>query len=427
MHENECAIFQTKAHHIPSSHHLLLHPKQTIVFDFMPQMSNKKRKVFVLQDTATDKMDPIQEPIQELFIFSPFGLCCRLCKSNVIIQLNKRCISRHLKKHNLDSRVAFVRSLHLTFKAKLDFVKASGSIELYRSDKNTYIGYSCSCGKVFQLRKDNALRHCRKMNCDPSKVQTVEFIKLHTGQYVSRAQITSFFNDIPRITHQFDYCQTRATLVPFLPQWEKYDHTYTHMYTPLIIGCGGGDQFVLKIKQGFVSIHSPPSQCVESVLIKIHKQAEIWLLNFAQKNILMVPGNLRAGLQTLKGCEVDEVSQHQTYTMQHDPRRLLPELKKTLIIFLQTRTFCIKCLWYKWQLCSCIFLEGFFAWSPNIGCLASFCGGILSHVFIPCICSEFKNIFDIMWYGVILILQDCISSESSGLFCHLFFFGSVTH
>jgi hypothetical protein len=51
---------------------------------------------------------------------------------------------------------------------------------------------------------------------------------------------------------------------------------------------------------------------------------------FAQKNILMVPGNLRAALQTFEGGEVDEVSQRCTYTMQHDPTSLLPELKKHL-------------------------------------------------------------------------------------------------
>ena len=68
----------------------------------------------------------------------------------------------------------------------------------------------------------------------------------------------------------------------------------------------------------------------ESLLGSIHEQAEIWLLNYAQKNILMVPGNLRAGLQTFEGGDVDEVSKRSTYTMQHDPKLLLPDLKKLL-------------------------------------------------------------------------------------------------
>ena len=155
-------------------------------------------------------------------------------------------------------------------------------------------------------------------------------MKLCCGRYVSQVQVTSFFNDAPRVTKQFDYCQTRAILLPYLPQREKYDHTYTHMYTPLITGCGGGTQFSTKIKDDFVLIHSPPSQAGELLLIKIHTQAEDWLLNFAQKNVLMVPGNLRAGLQNFDRGEVNDVSQLKTYTMQHDPTSLLPELKKLL-------------------------------------------------------------------------------------------------
>ena len=78
------------------------------------------------------------------------------------------------------------------------------------------------------------------------------------------------------------------------------------------------------------SIHSAPNPQGEVLLVQIHKHAEDWLLNFAQKNILMVPGNLRAALQTFEGGEVDEISHRCTYTMQHDPRSLLPELKKLL-------------------------------------------------------------------------------------------------
>jgi hypothetical protein len=102
------------------------------------------------------------------------------------------------------------------------------------------------------------------------------------------------------------------------------------MFTPLVSGCGGSRNFLAKIKTDFAMIHSAPNPSMELFLIKIHMQAENWLLNYAQKNILMVPGNLRAALQTFDGGEVDEVSHHCTYTMQHDPRSLLPELKKLL-------------------------------------------------------------------------------------------------
>lgn len=277
------------------------------------------------------EVDPLAA-IRELFTFSPFGLCCRQCsdKYHVQIQLDERSIRNHLKKHNMDSSISTVRSILDGFTKRVIIAKESLTMEPYRSDQKTYMGYSCSCGPVFS-RKDNALRHSKKMGCDASKLQKVELIKLCCGRYVSQAQVTSLFEDRPpRITKQFDYCEARAALLPFLPQKEKHDHTYTHMFTPLIAGCGGGKQFVCKIKTDFVSIHSAPSPSEELLLTKIHKQAEIWLLNFAQKNILMVPGNLRAGLQTFEGGEVDEVSHRCTFTMQHDPRSLLPELKKLL-------------------------------------------------------------------------------------------------
>jgi hypothetical protein len=102
------------------------------------------------------------------------------------------------------------------------------------------------------------------------------------------------------------------------------------MYTPLITQCGGAAKFVAKIENDFTAIHSAPSSLHESMLIKIHKKAEIWLLQFAQMNTKMVPGNLRAALQTFEGGEVDDVSQRCTYAMQHDPSTLIIELKKLL-------------------------------------------------------------------------------------------------
>ena len=73
-------------------------------------------------------------------------------------------------------------------------------------------------------------------------------------------------------------------------------------------------------------------------MINLHEQAKIWLLQFVQKNILQVPGNLRAALQTFEGGDVDEVSQRCTYTMQHDPKSLLTDLKK-LVSFAYRRGF----------------------------------------------------------------------------------------
>jgi hypothetical protein len=266
--------------------------------------------------------------IDELFTFSPFGLSCRECENNVTIQIKERNIRDHVKKHKMDSRVLTIRPLYEILKRKVADAKAFGTIETYRSDDNNYMGYSCICGQNFHSRKGSAIRHCKKGGCDASKLQKVELIKLCCGSYVTQAQVTSFFMDYaPRITQQFDYQQARAILLPMLPAKEKQDHTYTHMYVPLIVGCGGGDHFTGKIRADFVLIHSPPaSQSGESMLIRIHELAENWLLNFAQKNILMVAGNFRAALQTFKGGEVDDVSQRCTYRMQHDPTSLLSEL-----------------------------------------------------------------------------------------------------
>jgi hypothetical protein len=286
----------------------------------MLAVSTKKRKEIF--DTVT--------PIQELFTFSPFGLCCRQCKTNASIKMEERSLVEHVRKHGLDSRISTIRSLLAKYKALLENARALGTIHPFLSDDKIYIGFSCACGQTFYSRKDSALRHCTRSGCDSSKLQKVELFKLCCGRYVSEAQVTSFFNEAPRITQQFDYCQVRAVLLPFLPSREKQDHTYTHMYTPIIACCGSQQDFVRKIKNDFVLIHSLPSPSVESVLIKIHMQAENWLLKFAQKNILMVPGNLRAGLQTFEGGEVDDVSQRSTYTMQHDPTSLLSELKKLL-------------------------------------------------------------------------------------------------
>ena len=267
--------------------------------------------------------------VQDLFTFSPFGLSCRQCEKQVQIKFDERCIRDHLKKHCMDSRMSTVRSLLLRFSERANVIKATGTINSFRHDKKAYIGYLCVCGQYFP-RKDNALRHCKKSTCDDLQLQKVELIRLCCCRYVSHAQVSAFFNEAPRITEQFDYDKARAVLLPLLPQREKQDDTYTHMFTPLISGCGSGRRFVVKIKTDFNSIHSPPSPSTEALLVKLHQLAEVWLLNYAQKNIKMVPGDLRAALQTFEGGEVEDVSQRCTYTMQHDPSTLLIELKKIL-------------------------------------------------------------------------------------------------
>ncbi|KAI2503191.1 hypothetical protein MHU86_11294 [Fragilaria crotonensis] len=259
---------------------------------------------------ATKKGNASDGTHLQLFTFSPFGLGCRQCIRSASIQSDERSIQIHLKKHGMDSRLSTVRSLLEEYKKELLHAKALGSIDPYRSDSKTYAGFSCVCGQSF-VKIGNANRHCKTVGCDSSKLQKVDLIKLCCGSnlIIVRQELCFFL---------------------FFQKREKQDHTYTHMFTPLIHGCGGGKQFVQKIKSDFSSIHSSPCSSTEFLLVQIHKHAEDWLLKFVQKNILMVPGNLRAGLQTFEGGEIEEISHRCTYTMQHDPRSLLPELKKLL-------------------------------------------------------------------------------------------------
>ena len=91
--------------------------------------------------------------IQDVFTFSPFGLCCQLCNTGAKIQLDERSIQIHLKRHDMDSRVATVRSLFDTFQTQLDSVKALGTIEPYRTDNKTYIVIHVFVVMFFNLGK----------------------------------------------------------------------------------------------------------------------------------------------------------------------------------------------------------------------------------------------------------------------------------
>ena len=341
--------------------------------------------VVVSLEDLPDVVDPTLSSIEDLFTFSPFGLQCQQCNKSTMIQLNERSISDHLKSHCMDNRLTIVRSILMHFTKQVNNAKASGTIEPFKSDDKLYLGYSCNCGKVFPIRKDNALRHCKKGSCDASKLQTVELIKLCCGRYVSQAQVCELFETRPAcITKQFNYSEARATLLPFLPKMEIHDHTYTHMYTPLITQCGGSAQFVTKIRNNFTAIHADPCPVYESMLISIHEQAETWLLKFAQMNIKMVPGNLRAALQTFEGGEVDEVSQRCTYTMQHDPTTLLVELKKLLSFVYRRGFFSGKPFNHQDGFAIAYFLKELMLEIPPSVFKSSFGCGVLLNVGFPC-------------------------------------------
>ena len=291
----------------------------------------------------------ILENLQSLFIFSPFGLsCCHdECPNRPTIELNERSILRHLKKHAIpDCSASVARSLVRLFKEKVEFARSTRTIKEYYHDSVYYHCFNCLCGQSF-TRKDSALRHCNTTGCDMTKIQKDKSArKLICGRYVTHGQVDAFFGceeqqpSRPMISspirQQFNYTKAREILEPLLPENEKREHTYTHMYQPLIAGC---DDFIEKIKADFLMIHSPPNEGSEALLVSIHQKVETWLLYYAQKNILMVPGNLRAALQTFEGSEVNEVNQKTTYTMQHDPGSLVPELKKLFSFAYRRRMF----------------------------------------------------------------------------------------
>ena len=98
----------------------------------------------------------------------------------------------------------------------------------------------------------------------------------------------------------------------------------------MISSCGSPSNFETKIRSDCNLIHSPPHPESEGLLVLLLENAKDWLLNFAKKNVLMVPGNLRAGLLSFEGGEVNDISQGTTYTMQHYPENILPDLVKLL-------------------------------------------------------------------------------------------------
>jgi len=168
------------------------------------------RPVSVIPDViaiGVDDQPPAVIPracAQELFTFSPFGLSCRQCAKQVQIKLDERSIRDHLKKHCIDSRISTVRSILFEFTKQVDLAKATGTIAPYRQDGITYIGYACVCGHSFP-RKDNAVRHCKRLSCDHSQLRKIELIKLCCGRYVSQAQVNSFFSETPHTTQQFNH------------------------------------------------------------------------------------------------------------------------------------------------------------------------------------------------------------------------------
>ena len=61
--------------------------------------------------------------VRHVFMFSPFGLGCRLCKKSVTIQIEKRSLQIHMKKHSMDSSIKTVEALFEKYQARLKDAK----------------------------------------------------------------------------------------------------------------------------------------------------------------------------------------------------------------------------------------------------------------------------------------------------------------
>jgi hypothetical protein len=131
---------------------------------------------------------------KDFFIFSPFGLCCWHpdCQHRPQIQADHRSIRIHLKKHQ-EFQASDTLAILQAFRLELQQAQALGNIKPYLFDSSIYAGYTCICSQVFPIRRNNALRHCKNMNCDPEKIQKVDLFKLRCGRYVSAAQIDNVF------------------------------------------------------------------------------------------------------------------------------------------------------------------------------------------------------------------------------------------
>jgi hypothetical protein len=264
-----------------------------------------------------------------IFVFSPFGLsCCHVdCPRKPFIQLEHRSVQMHLKKHGLRCDSFFVKKVVNDFMSMVSDAKKSGQISDFCADQKEYTGFLCDCGDNFTTMR-SALRHCTRTSCNSVNLKSIKTIKLCCGRYVTELQLDKFFND--KQVKQWDYTSTRQLLEGILREDEKSQHTYTHMYFPLIQSCGESENFIQKIRNDYLLIHDAPNLISEPLLWQIHERASCWLLNYSQDNILLVPGNFRAALQTYEGGEVNEVNQSSTYVMQHHPKTILPELLKML-------------------------------------------------------------------------------------------------
>jgi len=162
-----------------------------------------------LNDNATPND---QEQDQEVFVEDkwfivspPFGLrwCLDPTCTGRQILATERNIRDHLKSHK---NVAFTNDQVANVLKRVEEVARNAremkSMESsYCYDENTYICYTCMCGKIYP-KKSNAVAHCKTSAnlCNPSKICSTSAIRLQCGRYVTNSQVQAFLNAPPYST-----------------------------------------------------------------------------------------------------------------------------------------------------------------------------------------------------------------------------------
>ena len=170
------------------------------------------------------------------------------CPRKPFIQLEHRSVQMHLKKHGLRCDSFFVKKVVNDFMSMVSDAKKSGQISDFCADQKEYTGFLCDCGDNFTTMR-SALRHCTRTSCNSVNLKSIKTIKLCCGRYVTELQLDKFFND--KQEKQWDYTSTRQLLEGILREDEKSQHTYTHMYFPLIQSCGESENFIQKIRNDY--------------------------------------------------------------------------------------------------------------------------------------------------------------------------------
>jgi len=156
-------------------------------------------------------------------------------------------ISKHLRDNHpvVMNRSQLERLIIERFQKVQQEARENGSINNYidsnEESKKKQQRFKCGdCGISFISKKGNVLKHCKEKGHDARLITTESVVRLQCGRYVSQKDIEDFLSyeePVKGLFRQPDYQFVALTLQPLLPNREKDDNTYTHMYTPIVLQC----------------------------------------------------------------------------------------------------------------------------------------------------------------------------------------------